>query len=200
MGKTTPAIDYKELFKKFLKEMRDENDGESVVGFNEGDYYTAAEHRALRQLEDESVGDEYCYFYAAPRPDDPPESAGKWSFCGTYSKGNLLDHYESGAFISEAEDYSYDVLVAWAESQGVPFPTTYPIVMADAVRYAVEKPEYRNNGQYQFVKEYTGGGNAACVHLTTEEIAQRLTAEKGPGELIDDGVNLWWEIKRAAAP
>lgn len=61
-----------------------------------------------------------------------------------------------------------------------------------SLRRRVERPDYRNNGQYQFIKGYTGGGNPMCVHLTKEQIIERLTKDHGPGRLEDDGVDLWW--------
>ena len=57
----------------------------------------------------------------------------------------------------------------------------------------VERPSYRENGQYQFIVWYTGGGNPECVHLSPEEISERLRAQVGPGTLVDDGLDLWWE-------
>ena len=58
-------------------------------------------------------------------------------------------------------------------------------------------PDYRNNGKFQFVVGYTGGMNAGekCVHLTWEEIEQRLTKNHGPGVLTDDGTDLIWTVK-----
>lgn len=61
------------------------------------------------------------------------------------------------------------------------------------MKLKIQKPDYRNNGKYQFVTGYTGGGAEACVHLSAEEIAERMTAQAGSGKLLDDGVNLWWE-------
>jgi len=61
------------------------------------------------------------------------------------------------------------------------------------IRHLVQRPDYRNHGQYQFVTWYTGGGAEACVHLTREQISDRLRDQKGPGILVDDGENLWWE-------
>lgn len=63
-----------------------------------------------------------------------------------------------------------------------------------ASRRPVEQPSYRNNGEYQFVVGYTGGGAEECVHLSAVEITRRLTESAGPGKLIDDGVDLWWEL------
>lgn len=71
-----------------------------------------------------------------------------------------------------------------------------PIQIADArKRHALQRPDGRNNGQYQFVTGYTGGGAEACVHLTAEQIAERCRQRHGlpPGELVDDGTDLWWE-------
>ena len=60
----------------------------------------------------------------------------------------------------------------------------------------VEKPDYRLNGKYQFIKGWTGGGAAMCLHLTKEEIIERLTTILGPGELVDDGEDLWWKLNQ----
>jgi len=52
------------------------------------------------------------------------------------------------------------------------------------------RPDYRNDtkhGQYQFVVGYTGFGAKECVHLTFEQIKERLTESHGPGKLEDDG-------------
>lgn len=54
-------------------------------------------------------------------------------------------------------------------------------------------PDYRNNGMYQFITGYTGWGNPECVHLSADEIAKRAEALHGPGKLVDDGEQLWWE-------
>ncbi len=59
-------------------------------------------------------------------------------------------------------------------------------------RLRLERPDHRNNGKYQFVKGWTGGGAEACVHLTSEEIAERCARMVGPGTLEDDGIDLWW--------
>jgi hypothetical protein len=54
-------------------------------------------------------------------------------------------------------------------------------------------PDYRNNGKFQFVTGYTGGFAAEmCVHLTWEEIEERLKEKHGPGVLTDDGTDLIW--------
>jgi hypothetical protein len=63
----------------------------------------------------------------------------------------------------------------------------------ETVRLPVQRPDYRNNGKYQFVMGYTAGGAEECVHLTRDEICGRLTTRAGPGVLVDDGVDLWWE-------
>lgn len=60
------------------------------------------------------------------------------------------------------------------------------------VKRKVQKPDYRNNGQYQFVTGWTGGGAEECVHLSRGEIATRLTRDHGAGYLEDDSVDLWW--------
>jgi hypothetical protein len=54
------------------------------------------------------------------------------------------------------------------------------------------KPDYRNNGAFQFVTGYTGGGAEMCVHLRRDEIAEKLAKEYGPGELVDNGTYLSW--------
>ena len=59
-------------------------------------------------------------------------------------------------------------------------------------RTKVQKPDYHNHGKYQFVTGYTGWGNPECVHLSAEEISERLTEQYGPGKLEDDGEDLWW--------
>ncbi len=56
-------------------------------------------------------------------------------------------------------------------------------------------PDYRNNGKFQFVTGYTGGFAAPmCVHLTWEEIEERLTKNHGSGVLTDDGTDLIWTL------
>ena len=55
-----------------------------------------------------------------------------------------------------------------------------------------QRPSYRYNRNYQFITGYTGGGAEECVHLSKEEISFRLAKQSGPGELYDDGINLWW--------
>jgi hypothetical protein len=62
------------------------------------------------------------------------------------------------------------------------------------IRHPIQRPDYRNNGKYQFVKSITGSGAEACVHLTAEEIAERTEKKHGPGKLVDDGTDLWWEV------
>ena len=54
------------------------------------------------------------------------------------------------------------------------------------------RPDYRNNGMFQFVTGYTGGGAVACAHLSRDQIVGRLTIKHGPGELVDDGTDLIW--------
>lgn len=66
------------------------------------------------------------------------------------------------------------------------------------MKLSVEKPSYRNNGKYQFVKGWTPGGAEMCAHLSFDEIAEQLKAQAGPGKLIDDGENLWWELDQVA--
>ena len=56
----------------------------------------------------------------------------------------------------------------------------------------IERPSYRLNGSYQFVKGYTGGGAECCAHLTPDEVAKRCIEKVGEGRLEDDGVDLWW--------
>jgi hypothetical protein len=75
-----------------------------------------------------------------------------------------------------------------------------PIVQQDhtpappaPTRHLIQRPDHRNNGKYQFVTGYTGGGAEMCVHLGLEEIAERCRAKLGPGTLIDDGIDLWWD-------
>ena len=53
-------------------------------------------------------------------------------------------------------------------------------------------PDYRNNGKYQFVTGYTGGGAEMCAHLTFEEVTKQLANKYGDGELVDDGTDLIW--------
>lgn len=53
-------------------------------------------------------------------------------------------------------------------------------------------PDYRNNGEFQFIRGYTGGGNPMCVHLSWEEVAVKLADQHGPGMLDDDGTDLIW--------
>ena len=55
-------------------------------------------------------------------------------------------------------------------------------------------PDYRNNDKFQFVTGYLSFGAEACVHLTWEEIEQRLTENHGPGVLTDDGTDLIWTL------
>lgn len=68
-----------------------------------------------------------------------------------------------------------------------------PPASPSVIRLPVQRPDYRNNGKYQFVVGYTGGGAEECVHLDRDEIARRLGERHGPGTLVDDGVDLWWE-------
>lgn len=64
------------------------------------------------------------------------------------------------------------------------------------MRYKIQKPDYRNNDKYQFITGYGGGmQTVSCVHLTKEEISKRCEKQVGPGQLIDDGENLWWGDK-----
>lgn len=53
-------------------------------------------------------------------------------------------------------------------------------------------PDYRNNGQYQFVTGFSGSGAEMCAHLTLEVIEQRLREryELPDGVLVDDGKDL----------
>ena len=58
------------------------------------------------------------------------------------------------------------------------------------------KPDYRNNterGQYQFIVGYGHFGAHECVHLTFDEIANRMREKHGPGTLKDDGQWLTFE-------
>lgn len=66
------------------------------------------------------------------------------------------------------------------------------IIDAQTSPFLVQRPDYRNNDKYQFVTFITGGGAVGCVHLTAEEISERLTKTMGSGHLVDDGVDLWW--------
>lgn len=72
--------------------------------------------------------------------------------------------------------------------------------MKQIIRTFVDRPDYRNNGQYQFVKGYTGGGAQMCAHLTAEVISERCNNLVGPGTLVDDGENLWWEQAKQLSP
>jgi hypothetical protein len=60
-------------------------------------------------------------------------------------------------------------------------------------RHLIQRPDHRNNGKYQFVTGYTGGGAEACVHLSPDEVAARCREQRGPGTLVDDGTDLWWD-------
>lgn len=59
-------------------------------------------------------------------------------------------------------------------------------------RIILQKPDYRNDGKYQFITGYTGGGAEECVHLTKEQISERASSILGDGRLEDDGSNLYW--------
>jgi hypothetical protein len=59
------------------------------------------------------------------------------------------------------------------------------------------RPDYRNNGKYQFITGYSGSGATICVHLSAEELSERLAVKHGEGKLIDDGDSLWWEVNYA---
>jgi len=67
-------------------------------------------------------------------------------------------------------------------------------------RQKIQRPDHRNNGKYQFVVWYAASGGEGCVHLSREEIIQRCTEKAGPGVLIDDGVDLWWEQEQEGIP
>lgn len=60
-------------------------------------------------------------------------------------------------------------------------------------RIPIERPDYRNNGKYQFVRGYAGSGAEMCDHVSLMDIVYQMTERCGPGKLIDDGVDLWWE-------
>ena len=61
-------------------------------------------------------------------------------------------------------------------------------------RRLIQRPDYRNCGKYQFIVAYGGGMQTVqCVHLSAAEVAGRCLAKLGPGALVDDGVDLWWE-------
>jgi hypothetical protein len=66
------------------------------------------------------------------------------------------------------------------------------IIEAQNSPYQIQRPDYRNNGKYQFVNFITHSGAESCVHLTAEEISEQMTKKIGPGHLTDDGVDLWW--------
>jgi len=66
------------------------------------------------------------------------------------------------------------------------------------MKLLVQKPDYRNFGKYQFILEWTPGGAAMCTHLSSNEISEQLTKKAGPGKLLDDGENLWWELDNVA--
>lgn len=68
------------------------------------------------------------------------------------------------------------------------------------MRHPVETPSGRNLGKYQFITGYTGGGAEMCAHLSADEVCARLVEKLGPGELIDDGIDLWWETAEPAGP
>lgn len=64
----------------------------------------------------------------------------------------------------------------------------------DKSKILLQRPDYRNDGKYQFITGYTGGfGGVACVHLDAKEISRRCEAANGTGILLDDGVDLWWQ-------
>lgn len=81
------------------------------------------------------------------------------------------------------------------------------------MRYPIEQPgcrqdvdylDWQGNPQdtpvYVFVKGWTGGGAEMCSHMTAEEVRQDIEKKLGPGKLMDDGTNLWWETAEPAGP
>lgn len=72
----------------------------------------------------------------------------------------------------------------------------------------VQQPDYRNNGMFQFVIGWTGGGAEMCVHLTFEEYEKNIGEKAPPGrlvfitkadsaksELLDDAIGEFkWEV------
>ena len=60
-------------------------------------------------------------------------------------------------------------------------------------RLPIQRPDYRNNGRYQFVRSYTHSGAEACDHISPDEIRRQMTDKFGVGMLVDDGLDLWWE-------
>ena len=68
------------------------------------------------------------------------------------------------------------------------------------IRMSVVRPDSRPNGKYYFIHGYSGGGAPYGSHVTREEIVEQLTEKAGPGTLVDDGTDLWWEKDEAAGP
>lgn len=56
----------------------------------------------------------------------------------------------------------------------------------------VETPDYRNNGQYQFVRGIGHFGAEECAHVSREEIERQCRENAGDGVLVDDGHRLCW--------
>lgn len=65
-----------------------------------------------------------------------------------------------------------------------------------ALRLPVEKPYQQNeDGSFYFQTCITPGGAVGGVHLTVEEISERLLKSTGrPGKLEYDGERLWWNV------
>lgn len=81
-------------------------------------------------------------------------------------------------------------------STPAPPPRRPPDEGEAVVRHQVQRPDYRNDGKYQFIVAYGGGMQTVqCVHLSAAEVAERCAAKLGPGTLIDDGTDLWWEAR-----
>lgn len=60
-------------------------------------------------------------------------------------------------------------------------------------KHLIERPDYRNDGKYQYVRGWTGGGAEVCDHLSAEDIGKQMEAKLGPGKFVDDGDDLWWD-------
>jgi hypothetical protein len=59
-------------------------------------------------------------------------------------------------------------------------------------RHKLEKPHGRKQGRYQFLKGWNEDGSANCIDVTPQALADHLFSLEGNGNLLDDGVNLWW--------
>jgi hypothetical protein len=60
------------------------------------------------------------------------------------------------------------------------------------VMVALETPDNRLNGQYQFVKGWTGGGAEMCAHMTPDEYKLRVREKLGDGELVEHEGKFYW--------